>query len=249
MTNGPITRVPVPPMPRTFLGAGLTHCGLVRTRNEDAILSDPPGAIWAVADGMGGYGYGDVAADLVIDELMHLENGPDPPALLRRGLDRANARVCERAAHMGPMGATVVVLVIRERRAHVAWAGDSRAYLYRQPALHPLTRDHSIVRELVDRGELDASDAGGHPERHVVTRAVGGARSIEPELISVPIRSGDRLLLCSDGLTACVADSEIAESLDAAETPDDACRSLLQRALASGAPDNVSVVAVFVGKG
>lgn len=249
MANEPTTRVPPPPELRAIVGAGLTHRGLVRTRNEDAILTDGTGGLWAVADGMGGYGYGDIAAGLVINELTHLGNDLEPPARLREGLDRANARVCERAAEMGPMGATVVAMMIREGRAYFAWAGDSRAYLYRQPALHPLTRDHSLVRELVDRGELDTSQADGHPERHVVTRAVGGARRVDPEMTSVPITKGDRFLLCSDGLTTCVDDPGIAAAIGKAERPEDACSDLLRRALGSGAPDNVSIVAVFVGGG
>jgi serine/threonine protein phosphatase PrpC len=246
MTNGP-TRVPSPPEPQASTGAGLTHRGLVRERNEDAILTDPSGTLWAIADGMGGHGYGDIAADIVIEELMRLEDGPDPATTLRNGLYRANARIWERAVENGRMGATVVALMIRDRRAHVAWAGDSRAYLLRRDSLHALTRDHSLVRELVDRGELNARQAEGHPERHVVTRAVGGAPDLEVELTSVPLSRDDRLLLCSDGLTGCVDERRISAGLGSAATPEEACRELVRRALAAGAPDNVSVIAVFVG--
>ena len=243
--TSPTTRVPPPPEPRATVGAGLTHQGLVRERNEDAILTDPSGVLWAVADGMGGYGHGDLAAEIVIDELMHLHDGADAAALLRLGFSRANARVRARVAEVGPMGATAVAVMIVGNAAHVTWAGDSRAYLLRQGSLQPLTHDHSLVRQLVERGEIDERQAEGHPERHTVTRAIGGAGTVEAEQVSVPLVPRDRLLLCSDGLTVCVAEADVSAGLAAAATPEGACRDLVERALAAGAPDNVSVIAVF----
>lgn len=248
MTN-PTTRVPPPPEPRATVGAGLSHQGLVRERNEDAILTASSGILWAVADGMGGYGHGDLAAGIVIDELRRLQDGPDAAALLRQGFARANARVRARISEVGPMGATAVAMMIAGNAAHVTWAGDSRAYLLRQGRLRALTRDHSLVRELMDRGELDARQADAHPERHTVTRAIGGAATLEAEQVTVPLRPRDRLLLCSDGLTVCVAEAAISAGLGAAPTPEGACSDLVERALAAGAPDNVSVVAVFYGEG
>jgi PPM family protein phosphatase len=245
----PITVVPAAgkglPM---AVGAGLTNRGIVRDRNEDSILTDPSGALWAVADGMGGYGNGDVASDIVIDCLAKIPDGVDPgPALVAR-LQEANDLVLERqrAPGMGRMGSTVVAILISRAVAHVAWAGDSRAYLLRGGHLRMLTRDHSVVQELVDRGELSPEEAESHPESHMVTRAVGGGPSLEVDLISLPLAVGDRLLLCSDGLTRCVYEQTVETLLREAAGPEEACQRLLREALENGAPDNVSAITVLI---
>lgn len=230
------------------VGAGLTNRGIVRERNEDFILTDPSGTLWAVADGMGGYGNGDVASDIVIDCLAKIPDGVDPgPALVAR-LKEANALVLERqrAPGMGRMGSTVVAVLISRAVAHVAWAGDSRAYLLRGGHLRPLTRDHSVVQEMVDRGELSPQEAESHPEFHMVTRAVGGGEDLEVDLVSVPLAVGDRLLLCSDGLTRCVYEQTVEVLLREADGPEEACQKLLREALDSGAPDNVSAITVLI---
>lgn len=245
----PITVVPVADTSLPVAtGAGLTNRGVVRERNEDSILTDPTGALWAVADGMGGYGNGDVASDIVIDCLARISDEADPgPALVAR-LKEANRLVLDRqsAPGMGRMGSTVVAMLISRAVAYVAWAGDSRAYLLRGGRLRPLTRDHSVVQELVDRGELSPEDAEDHPEAHMVTRAVGGAEDLEVDLISVPLAVGDRLLLCSDGLTRCVYEQTVEALLRQASGPEDACRRLVREALENGAPDNVSAITVQI---
>ena len=230
------------------VGAGMTNRGMVRDRNEDSILTDPTGTLWAVADGMGGYGNGDVASDIVIDCLAKIPDGVDPgPALVAR-LKEANELVLERQRlpGMGRMGATVVAVLISRAVAHVAWAGDSRAYLLRGGRLRPLTRDHSVVQEMVDRGELSPEEAESHPESNMVTRAVGGGDELEVDLVSVPLSVGDRLLLCSDGLTRCVYEQTVEALLRDASGPEDACQKLLREALDSGAPDNVSAITVLI---
>jgi PPM family protein phosphatase len=247
--NTPTTVVPGQgrPLP-VAVGAGLTNRGMVRERNEDSILTDPGGTLWAVADGMGGYGNGDVASDIVIDCLAKIPDGVDPgPALVAR-LKEANDLVLEqqRAPGMARMGSTVVAVLISRAVAHVAWAGDSRAYLLRGGRLRPLTRDHSVVQEMVDRGELSPEEAESHPESNMVTRAVGGAPELEVDLVSVPLSIGDRLLLCSDGLTRCVYEQTVETLLRDASGPEDACQKLLREALDSGAPDNVSAITVLI---
>jgi PPM family protein phosphatase len=247
-------RAPTTVLPRaaampTPEGAGLTHRGRVRERNEDAILTDPTGLLWAVSDGMGGHGHGDVASDIVIDCLAAITDAvaeADPLGSLVRQLARANAAVRARGALLGArtMGATVVALIVSRAVAHLTWAGDSRAYLLRAGALSLLTRDHTVVQDMVERGEMEAGHAAAHPEAHVVTRAVGGADVLEPETARALLRDGDWLLLCSDGLTACLHDGRIAELLGGAASPEEACRALLLAALETGAPDNVSAVAV-----
>lgn len=243
--TAPITVVPVvphaAPVPQ---GAGLTHRGRVRERNEDSILTDPTGMLWAVADGMGGYGHGDVASDLVIDSLAALTDEGDPLAALIRHLELANDAVRAEAARVGQMGATVVAAILHRAIAHVVWAGDCRAYLSRGGRLRLLTRDHSLVQDLLERGEITEAEAATHPEQHIVTRAIGGAAALEAESVSVPLLAGDRLLLCSDGLPRCVYDGSIASVLAQADTPQAACEALVREALEAGAPDNVSVIVI-----
>lgn len=232
-------------------GAGLTNRGKIREKNEDSILTDPTGLVWAVADGMGGYGHGDVASDIVIDCLAAIPDDADPQAALVAQLHLANRLVIERQGQpgMGRMGSTVVALIVTGAVAHVAWAGDSRAYLLRGGHLRMVTRDHSVVQDLVDRGELTSAEAEAHPESHIITRAVGGAPQLEVDTIAVPLATGDRLLLCSDGLTRCVYEQTIEAVLQSAPDPDTACQTLLREALEAGAPDNVSVIVVEMVEG
>ncbi|TPE48201.1 PP2C family protein-serine/threonine phosphatase [Amaricoccus solimangrovi] len=231
-------------------GAGLSHRGLVREVNEDALLTDPTGVLWAVADGMGGHGHGDLAADLTVDALARLPHGDAGRDELDRALREAHADVRARARRdgLGEIGATVVALMIQGARAIVAWAGDSRAYLLRDGALSRITRDHSLVQELVDQGALDPAEADHHPQSNVVTRAIGSGAEATPEFTDLELRGGDGLLLCSDGLTRCAGEPEIAGLMAAAPDPERACQALVELALTRGAPDNVSVVVVRVAE-
>jgi protein phosphatase len=219
---------------------------MVREVNEDAILTDPTGALWAVADGMGGHGHGDIAADLVIDAFARLPHSGDRQTLLRSAFAAAQEAIRRRALAegLGPIGATAVALLIEGDRATIAWAGDSRGYRSRGGRLERLTRDHSLVQEMVDRGEITEGEAEGHPQAHVVTRAVGAWERVDAALVDVALAAGDTLLLCSDGLTRCVPEAAIAAVLAAEPDPATACRALVEAALANGAPDNVAVVVV-----
>lgn len=248
----PTTRVPM--VENRFplaAGAGLTHRGKVREKNEDSILTDPSGILWAVADGMGGYGHGEVASDIVIDCLAAIPDGANPEPALVSQLQRANRMVAERQQEpgMGRMGSTVVAMIVVGAVAHVAWAGDSRAYLMRRGHLRMVTRDHSVVQDLVDRGELTSAEAEAHPESHIITRAVGGSVELQVDTTAVPLAIGDRLLLCSDGLTRCVYEQIIEAVLQSAPDPDTACQTLIREALEAGAPDNVSVIVVEMVEG
>jgi protein phosphatase len=231
------------------VGAGLTHAGLQREANEDAILTDPSGALWAVADGMGGYGHGDVAADMVIDHLSRLPHDGTGAAGVAAALAEANRaiRTHARATGIAAMGATAVALLISGPVASVVWAGDSRAYLLREGRLRRLTRDHSVVQDLIDRGRLSPEEAEDHPQGHIVTRAVGATDELEAEIRELALARGDVILLASDGLTRCVPEPEIAALLGASREPETACRRLVEAALEHGAPDNVSVIVVAAG--
>lgn len=244
--TGPGTRLPPAAGRLVATGAGASHRGVARDINEDAILTDPTGALWAVADGMGGHGHGDLAADLVIDAFARLPHGRSGRPLLAEAFVTAHDEVRRRARAegLGPIGATAVALLIEGDRAVLAWAGDSRGYRLRDGALEQLTRDHSLVQELIDRGELDPAGAERHPQAHVVTRAVGAAERVDPAFVDVRLAPGDVLLLCSDGLNRCVPEAAIAGVLARAPAPDAAARALIDAALEHGAPDNVSAVVV-----
>jgi PPM family protein phosphatase len=247
--DSPSTRLPhSSTSPGKAEGAGLSHSGRVRTSNEDAILTDPSGVLWAVADGMGGYGHGDIAADLVVEHLSVLPHASLTGAHLVGALQAANSAVRRwaAAANVAQMGATVVAALVDGGAATIAWVGDSRAYRFRGGELIRLTHDHSVVQELVDDGRLAPDAAGRHPQAHVVTRAIGAADQLEVDLTEVALEPGDFLILCSDGLTACVADPEIIACMNATPTADVACQRLVAAALDRGAPDNVSVVVVRV---
>lgn len=249
--RGAAKAVPFPPSRRAAVhGAGMTHRGRLRTANEDAILIDPRGRLWAVADGMGGYSNGGLAAALVIDSLEIIQDDEDPDSALRFRLEEANDVIRARAESegLGPMGATVVAAIVEGGKAHVAWAGDSRLYLARGGDLRLVTRDHSVVQELVDRGDIGPDSAEHHPEAHLVTRAVGGAPRLEVEETTVPLAAGDRLLLCSDGLPRCLDEAAIADVLGATHSPEAASTLLIRGALDRGAPDNVSAVVIDIRK-
>ena len=223
--------------------------------NEDAILTDPTGALWAVADGMGGHGHGDLAADLVIDAFARLPHGG---AAAGRCSPRPSPRPTPRCAAApaptgsGEIGATVVALLIEGGARHRRLGRrQPRLPAARAGALERLTRDHSLVQELIDRGELGEAEAErapagarGHPRGR---RAASGSSRPSP---SSRCGAGDVLLLCSDGLTRCVPEAEIAAVLARARrSPAAACRALVEAALAAGAPDNVSAVVVRLGEG
>ncbi|WP_294221597.1 protein phosphatase 2C domain-containing protein [uncultured Shimia sp.] len=237
------------PAQPVFIGAGLTHVGVVRERNEDSILTDPTGVLWAVADGMGGYSFGDVASDMVIDALSEVSDHALAGPALQGALRAANARIHHEARTRGSMGATAVALMIQNAIATIAWVGDCRAYLLRGRALRLLTHDHTVVQDMVDRALIGPEETHSHPERHVVTRAVGHMAELQVDTIAVPLVPDDRVMLCSDGLTGCLSDQEITDHMARAGSPKMLCTTLLTASLEAGAADNVSVVSVFAERG
>jgi serine/threonine protein phosphatase PrpC len=160
-----------------------------------------------------------------------------------KALTDANAELVRLSAERGTMGSTVVSLLAHDGHYACLWAGDSRAYLYRAGALKRLTRDHSVVQEMVDAGALSEDHARAHPRSNVITRAVGARDSLDVESVFGAAQAGDRFLLCSDGLTGVVTDREIAEAMIRAPL-EAAAERLLDQALARGAPDNVTLIMV-----
>lgn len=217
-----------------------SHVGLVRVINEDRVFDCADRAIWAVADGMGGHAGGDVAAQAVIDRLRALTTSDRAIRFtdMLVALGQANGDIRQRNDQLRTgAGATVVAAMIEGATAHIAWAGDSRAYRLRHDGLDLLTHDHSLVQELVDAGLLAADRAESHPQSHVVTRALGVDDDPRLQTVSVRLKPGDRLLLCSDGL------SRSLEAADAAgDTIDVLADRMLANALARDGSDNVSLV-------
>jgi type VI secretion system protein ImpM len=238
-----------PPRAARWSSAACTHTGKVRTHNEDACLALPERGIWAVADGMGGHAQGDVASREVVESLRALPDEPELAELTAAAaaaLGRVNASLRQRATSLaaqgGVIGSTVVLLLARGGHASCVWAGDSRIYLYRDGELRALTRDHSLVEELVLRGEISPEHALAHPEANALTRAVGGEDRLEVDEVCVDARPGDLFLLCSDGLTKEMPHGEIAAALAGVTDLQGACEALVQGALARGGRDNVTVV-------
>ena len=231
-----------------FRTAAVSDVGKVRTLNEDSVLARPEIGLWAVADGMGGHGGGDVASRSVVRALASLAPQPSGAALLGEFEARivgvnAELRALARSRGASVVGTTLVAVLVHGVHFACVWCGDSRVYLLRGGALQQITRDHSEVQDLVDRGVLDRDEARTWPRRNVVTRALGAADQAELEIVDGPAFAGDRFLLCSDGLTAHVEDAEIAAAL-AADDPQQACDDLLALTLRRGASDNVSLIVV-----
>lgn len=223
--------------------------GKSRENNEDAVHAGPN--LVAVADGVGGGPSGEVASDIVIRTLAALDSDqrPEQPAeALRAAVDAANRRIreaIEADPELAGMGTTLTAMLADGDRLDVVHVGDSRAYQWRDGQLTQVTRDDTYVQGLVDQGVLSPAEARAHPQRALVTQAVHGA-GFNPTFTVVNPREGDRLLLCSDGLSDYVDDEAIARTLG--EQPELlACaQQLVQLALAAGAPDNVSVVVADV---
>ena len=224
-----------------------THVGRVRTVNEDRVFEDSAHGLWAVADGMGGHFAGDVAAEATVQALRTLADGDTPLGgdAIAAALADAGRRIhADAAGSTRVSGSTIVALHIDGAQGSLFWAGDSRAYRARGGRLEQLSRDHSIVQELVDAGALTAAQADRHPQSHVITRALGASSEVEIERCAIVVRPGDVYLLCSDGLTRGNADMAV---LDAADRPlGDVADALMTAALARGGADNISLVLIAV---
>lgn len=233
-------------MPFRIVGTGSSSYGLVRDNNEDAILLDLNGTLWAVADGMGGMSKGDLAAEIIVDTLADMSLSGAVIDDIMRALASANSQIREIKAtrDLDGIGATVVALALHGNCGTLVWSGDSRAYLFRHGYLRQMTRDHSVVQDLVNQGVLDAQTAGRHPDAHIVTKAIGAADALDSEALEFRLQAGDRILLCSDGLTDVVPNVAIAAKLAHESTPQAAVDALIATAYEEGAPDNVSAVVV-----
>jgi len=229
-----------------------TDRGRVRRLNEGALLADAP--IFVVADGMGGHAAGDVASRVVVEEFALL-TGRDAVSHVevQECVVRAARRVRESIGYSRTGGTTVAGVAIADVDGDPYWlvfnVGDSRVYRLADGALEQITVDHSVVQELVDAGRLRRQDAERHPDRHIITRAVGTGAVPEPDYWLLPAGPADRMLLCSDGLTQELDDGAIRFLLMAQPDPQGAAEILVQAAVEAGGRDNVTTVVVDAGDG
>ena len=224
-----------------------TDVGCVRSHNEDSYLVQPP--LFVVSDGMGGHAAGEVASGIAVETISRMAPSSADPALLGRAVEAANISIID-AAESGRgkpgMGCTADAAFFEKDKVAIAHVGDSRVYLLHEGALIRVTHDHSYVEELVDAGEITADEARVHPNRSVITRALGSDPYMYADHFQLNIEQGDRLILCSDGLSGMILDRDIEDIAVASDTPQLCADNLVDAALAAGGSDNVTVVVVDV---
>ena len=219
-----------------------TDVGCQRERNEDSLIVRPP--LFVVADGMGGHAAGDVASEVAVNTMASLAPTIPDVDLLGRAVESANHAVITEAKKAGyeGMGTTMTACVVQDDKIAIAHVGDSRAYLLHAGKLQQLTRDHSWVADMVEQGKLTEEEARVHPNRSVITRALGSDPHMQPDLYEVTASEGDRLLLCSDGLTGMVEDGDIQAMLARIRDPQRCAAALVNEAIANGGADNITVI-------
>ncbi|WP_300974517.1 protein phosphatase 2C domain-containing protein [Sphingomonas sp. LHG3406-1] len=225
-----------------------THVGLKRPINEDNCLLRPEKGLFVVADGMGGHEAGEVASARIVEALTRLE--PVTEATVVATLEQVNDDLLELAQSgeaSRTIGSTVVGLLMDGGSLSCFWAGDSRAYQLRDGVLTQLSRDHSLVQELLDAGMIDPDRAHAHPNGNVITRAVGASDTLRVEVARSELRAGDLYLLASDGVTRVVPDEELGAALNAPASSNEIADGLVWTILRRGAPDNLTMVLVRVG--
>lgn len=244
----------------TFRWAAETHVGKVREENEDTFFADPHVPIFLVSDGMGGHRGGSLASGIIIEDLpVMIENAIDR---LKVGTTRAIRVLLERTiaeqsrqlhlegtseSGFRDMGATLVIALLRKNRCFVANVGDSRAYLLRKGRLRQLTRDHSVISELVEKGRLKPENAENHHAQGQITRYIGMERKARSDVRSFALQKSDRLLLCTDGLTDLLDEKTISGLLGGKADPEAACEALVTAANKAGGHDNITALIIDWG--
>lgn len=232
----------------------VTETGLVRTKNEDYLRVNPAIRLFAVADGMGGHRAGEIASRLALqvlekELLERIGRGEDVAASFAGAVQEANSRVWAEA-QANPdcqgMGTTLSACLLQGGRVFLAHVGDSRIYRVRNGIIEQLTEDHSLVHELAKQGRLEDDNAQASPLRNVLTRALGTEESLSVDLQTRSLRMGDRLVLCTDGLTNLVTNDEILETVGATADPSTAARQLAEKAIARGGTDNITLIVVVI---
>jgi serine/threonine protein phosphatase PrpC len=233
----------------------LTDIGKVREINQDSYAVDLDQGLFVVADGMGGHAAGEKASQLavqVIEERLDAATiGSDEEELqshIQTAIQEANRQILSMSMEepsMRGMGTTATVLVTRGNQLYVGHVGDSRAYIVRNRRIDQLTEDHSIVAQLVRARAITPQEAARHPYRNVITRCLGMNADLEADTYHRELKPGDRLLICSDGLTGLVSDDEMLQHVASSDDPQKACQELVNLTLERGANDNVTVVLIY----
>lgn len=230
------------------LRAGVvSDCGRVRSANEDSFLLRP--GLYAVCDGMGGARAGEVASQMACLGLLSVDPASADAEALREAVIKANTAIIQRStseSELLGMGTTLTAALLTDDTLLIAHVGDSRAYLMREGELAQVTDDHSWVGEMMRRGELTHEQAARHPHRSVITKALGTDMVLDPDMLELTVAPGDRVLICSDGLTGMVSDEIIAQVLGKGDDAQTAAQELVDVALLNGGEDNVTVVVVDI---
>lgn len=233
----------------------ITDVGQKRTVNQDFVFTSetPVGNLpnlFVVADGMGGHKAGDFASSYAVEVLLSTireDENSNPVKIIRAAIETANTQLLREASDneaMSGMGTTMVLVTIVGHYAYVANVGDSRLYLVDENKISQITKDHSLVEEMVRMGEISRDDARNHPDKNIITRALGAGRDVDVDFFDVRLTPGDILLLCSDGLSNMVPDEDIRQVILTSETLEEAGRRLVSMANDNGGRDNIAVVLV-----
>ena len=233
----------------------ITDVGQKRTVNQDFVFTSetPVGNLpnlFVVADGMGGHKAGDFASSYAVEILLSTireDENSNPVKIIRAAIENANTQLLREASDneaMSGMGTTMVLVTIVGHYAYVANVGDSRLYLVDENKISQITKDHSLVEEMVRMGEISRDDARNHPDKNIITRALGAGRDVDVDFFDIRLTPGDILLLCSDGLSNMVPDEDIRQVILTSETLEETGRRLVSMANDNGGRDNIAVVLV-----
>lgn len=233
----------------------ITDVGQKRTVNQDFVFTseNPVGNLpnlFVVADGMGGHKAGDFASSYAVEILLSTireDENSNPVKIIRAAIENANTQLLREASDneaMSGMGTTMVLVTIVGHYAYVANVGDSRLYLIDEDKISQITKDHSLVEEMVRMGEISRDDARNHPDKNIITRALGAGRDVDVDFFDIRLTPGDILLLCSDGLSNMVPDEDIRQVILTSETLEETGRRLVSMANDNGGRDNIAVVLV-----
>lgn len=224
-----------------------TDVGCVREHNEDSLVVAPP--LYVVCDGMGGHAAGEVASEIAVNVIADRAPATPDATALGQAVEEANLAIIQAAREgvgRAGMGCTCTAAMLENERLVVAQVGDSRAYLLHGGVLQQITRDHSLMADFIEAGQITPEEARVHPQRSVITRALGSDPRTQPDLFEINVSTGDRLLICSDGLTSMIEDYEIEDILNRTPDPQIAASKLVNAAVAAGGHDNVTVIVVNV---
>ena len=239
---------------------GLTDVGRVRSINQDSFHLINDKNISIVADGMGGHAAGDQASKIAVKTITEIltaydfdnEDGEESMSieeLVRYALQEANEQILLASLsnqHLQGMGTTAIVAVERDGKLYVGHIGDSRTYLVRNEKISQITEDHSVVQQLVKAGAISEEEAEVHPYKNVITRCLGMQANVEPDTLEMTLESGDRFIMCSDGLSNMVSDKEIQDFINDPElTPEETCQKLIDLANENGGTDNITAVLLY----